>query len=98
MMSEHDCAAIFKASGFVLAGTTCIYSLSQFHSRSNYDSTPQYSVLFHSILPSHHRHPVLISPSGYPFEILFDSASDSPPGVRCLEFRNFPKAIAVSAR
>jgi hypothetical protein len=38
-----------------------INSISQFHSLPNYDSTSQYYVLFHSILPNHH--PMLLSPS-----------------------------------
>jgi hypothetical protein len=38
-----------------------INSISQFHSLPNYDSTSQYSVLFHSIMPNHH--PMLLSPS-----------------------------------
>jgi hypothetical protein len=54
-----------------------INSISQFHSLPNYDSTSQYSVLFHSIMSNHH--PVLLSPSRLiPSKFSSNSASASP--------------------
>jgi hypothetical protein len=53
LMSAHHCASILKVR--LGACWNCILTQSVNFSLSNYDSTSQYSVLFHSIMPSHHQ-------------------------------------------